>query len=227
MDLLGGIHKIEGITGVNCYLVAGADGLYLVDTGMPGSARRILRYISTLGRQEKDVRVILLTHSDFDHAGSAAELKRRTGAKIAIHEGDAPSLSGAQERKKDKGTLGALLRLMMKLIKAETVEADVLLKDGDSVGPLRVIATPGHTRGSCCFLHESSGTILVGDALRATVDGDVRVSPEIMNLDTAQAWKSAEIIAGEDFEAMLPGHGPPLLASAAERVRRLVRLHRA
>ncbi len=225
MELVGGIHRVDGIRGVNCYVVEGAEGLTLVDTGAPGSGRRILEYIKRLGKREKDLRVILLTHSDVDHVGSAAALKRRTGARIAIHEGDAASLSGTREGKRVKGALGALLRFAMLFIKAEHVQADVLLEDGEKIGSLTVIATPGHTQGHCCFLHETSRTIFVGDALRTTRGGDVRISPDIMNLSTEQAWKSAEILASRDFDALLPGHGEPLLQAAGERVRRLVQSH--
>ena len=49
---------------------------------------------------------------DIDHSGSAAELKRITGAKVAIHSGDAPSLSGEKELKRVKGFIGVIFRLM-------------------------------------------------------------------------------------------------------------------
>ena len=110
MELNSGIHKVDGVRGANCYLVPAADGFYLIDTGMPGNAQKIIQYLKALGKNEKDLHMILLTHSDMDHSGSAAELKRRTGAKLAIHEGDAPSLSGAKELKKVKGVLGLLFR---------------------------------------------------------------------------------------------------------------------
>ena len=222
MELNSGIHKIDGVRGANCYLLPAADGLYLVDTGMPGNAQKILQYLKAVGKNEKDLRMILLTHSDMDHSGSAAELKRRTGAKIAIHEGDAPSLSGEKQLKKLKGLLGLLFRIMGKFMKFEKVAADVVLKDGEKVGPLTVIATPGHTEGSVSFVSEAIRTIFVGDALRTTADGNPTLSPKMMTLDMRKAWESAEKISKLTFDTMLPGHGEPVLQSAIERVRQFV-----
>jgi glyoxylase-like metal-dependent hydrolase (beta-lactamase superfamily II) len=199
-----------------------ADGFYLIDTGMPGNAQKILQYLRALGKNDKDLHMILLTHSDLDHSGSAAELKRRTGAKIAIHEEDAPSLSGQRELKKVRGVLGVLFRVMGKFMKVEKVTADVILKDGEQIGPLTVIATPGHTEGSVCLLNEAIRTAFVGDAFRTTRMGTPVLSPKVMTLDMGKAWESAEKISKLTFDAMLPGHGKPVLQSGADLVRRFV-----
>src|SRR5450759_5555238 len=100
MEVADGIFKIDGVRIANVYLVATEDGLLLVDTGMPGNARRILSFIEGMGRKPSDLRDIVLTHCDIDHIGSAAELKRLTGARVAIHELDAPVLSGQQRPQK-------------------------------------------------------------------------------------------------------------------------------
>jgi len=63
------LTSIDGVRGADCYLAPGADALYLVDTGMPNNALRVLRYLKSLDRAAKDPRKILLTHSDIDHAG--------------------------------------------------------------------------------------------------------------------------------------------------------------
>lgn len=163
-----------------------------------------------------------LTHSDIDHVGSAAELRRKTGAKIAIHEADAPVVAGRVEGKKVKGALGVLFRIVSRLMKIEKFQPEVMLKDGEKVGPVTMIGTPGHTQGSVCFLREGSQTLLAGDALRASRDGSIVMSPRISNLDTSRMWESAKRISALNFEAVLPGHGEPLLQSAADQVRFLV-----
>ena len=223
MELKSGIHKVDGVRGANCYLVSTAGGLYLIDTGMPGNAQKILRYLKALGKNEKDLLMILLTHSDMDHSGSAAELRRRTGAKLAIHGGDAPGLSGEKELKKVKGVPGLLFRIVVKLMKIEKVAADVILKEGEKIGPLTVIPTPGHTEGSVSFLSEADRTLFAGDALRTAKDGSPAMPPRMMTLDMDKAWESAEKISKLTFDAMLPGHGDPVLQSAVEQVRQLVR----
>ncbi len=167
--------------------------------------------------------MILLTHADMDHAGSAAELKRMTGAKIAIHAREAPVLDGSKEGKKARGALGVLLAVFSTFMKIEKVAADVMLTDGEKVGPLTVIATPGHTEGSVCFFCEGARTLLAGDALRTTAAGEPSLPPEVMSMDMRGVRESAVKISRLSFEAMLPGHGAPILQSASEKVRELVR----
>ncbi len=70
MKITSNIHKLPGVTG-NSYLLVDLDGLTLMDTGIPGSASKILNYIKRAGYARKDLNRILLTHADYDHAGSS------------------------------------------------------------------------------------------------------------------------------------------------------------
>ena len=99
MEIVPGIHKIEGIRGVNCYLVINGDRLVVIDAGLPGQAKATVNYIRKLGEKPEAVRCIILTHADIDHVGSALELREMTGAKVAIHSGDVPILTGRQKFK--------------------------------------------------------------------------------------------------------------------------------
>ena len=116
-----------------------------------GQRCRIIDYVQSLGCRRSDVKTIVLTHSDMDHAGSAARLKEETNAKVAIHEADAPRLSGEKEWKKVKGVLGLFLRAAGAVMRFNRLQADVLLKDSDIINGLTVIHTPGHIEGSICL----------------------------------------------------------------------------
>jgi hydroxyacylglutathione hydrolase len=96
MRLTDGVYKVDGVRVANVYLVAIDDGLLLVDTGMPGNAKRIVAFIESIGRHAADLRYIILTHCDLDHIGSVAALKELTGARVAIHELDGAVLAGEQ-----------------------------------------------------------------------------------------------------------------------------------
>lgn len=98
MEILSGVHWVEGVN-ANTYLLTRGDGkLAVVDTGMPGAAKKILEYASKrMNRDPKDLKTILLTHCHPDHAGSALELKELTGAKIAIHKDDADYVAGRKK----------------------------------------------------------------------------------------------------------------------------------
>jgi hypothetical protein len=109
VEVTEGIDTVEGLRVGNAYLVRGADGLLVVDSGIPGSAKRILASIERTGARPSDLRHIVLTHWHPDHMGSAAELRQLTGARIAIHELDAPVLAGRERPAKGRRTMGLLL----------------------------------------------------------------------------------------------------------------------
>src|SRR5262249_52180049 len=74
---------------VNAFLLETDSGLALIDTGVAGSAQKILDAVRATGRAPADIRHILVTHCHYDHAGSLAELKRLTGASATMHPEDA------------------------------------------------------------------------------------------------------------------------------------------
>ena len=222
MEINSGVYLLEGIKGANCYFVTSSEGSYLIDTGMPGNAARIIQQIRKLGQEPEKIRLILITHADIDHAGSAVELKKLTKARIAIHEDDAPCLAGERESKKVKGLLGLIFRLMMKWIKLEHTQPDALLKDNEMAGPFRVIHTPGHTKGNACFYYAAKSILFAGDALRTDKKGNPCFSPQFMNQNHNQTIKSVEKLKALDFRIMLPGHGKPIFEGASAKIAELM-----
>ena len=81
---------------VKAFLLKGENKLILVDTGTPGSENKIVKKIKNLGFNPSQISLILLTHAHTDHCGSVNELKRITGAKVAIHKDDAKYLLGGE-----------------------------------------------------------------------------------------------------------------------------------
>jgi glyoxylase-like metal-dependent hydrolase (beta-lactamase superfamily II) len=112
MEITSGIHKIDRLRGANSYLVLGSEGMAIIDTGMSGNEGRLVEYVRSVGAEPKAVQYIILTHSDPDHSGSVAKLKGLTKAKVAIHEADAPRLSGEKKLKEVKGAVGVLFSIM-------------------------------------------------------------------------------------------------------------------
>jgi len=151
LEVVEGIHLIRRVRGANAYLLRADEAITVVDTGLPGSAGRITDYVESIGCRRSDVKTIVLTHSDMDHAGSATRLKEETNAKVAIHEADAPRLSEEKEWKKVNGVLGLLLRAAAAAMRFNRPQADVLLKDSDIINGLHVIHTPGTQMGASAF----------------------------------------------------------------------------
>jgi glyoxylase-like metal-dependent hydrolase (beta-lactamase superfamily II) len=142
----------------------------LVDAGQPGDGPRILSALGRLGITPRDVALIVLTHSHFDHYGGLRFLKEATGAPVAAGRADAAHLAqGANPPTKIETAWG---RVVMRLIpwrgpnRDLAVVPDVLVDeelDLASYGvEARLVATPGHTRGSLSVLLPT-GEALVGD----------------------------------------------------------------
>ena len=155
----------------NCYLLLGERPV-LVDTGAPGDLKRILAGLKANGVEPKELALILLTHGHSDHAGCAAELRRRTGAQIAIHTGDVPLVcSGRNGVIAVQDWLGRVLRPFVDE-EFEAFEPDLIFKEGIDLEAYglrgRVLPTPGHTAGSVSIVL-ANGEALIGDTLRGSL----------------------------------------------------------
>ena len=226
------ILLVPGVRGANAWLVTSDEGLVLVDTGLPGNGRRVVAFLESLGLAPGDLGVIALTHYDPDHAGSAAELKALTGARVAIHRHDAAALAGGLTPAGAKGpwrrrtALARLARLGHELGMALLVRlpwaratwrrcaADLLLQDGDRLPGLTVVHAPGHTAGSVA-LRADDGALLTGDAVFGDAQGRAHYPPRALALDPAQARATAHGLVASGFTVLCPGHGAPVAGRRA------------
>jgi len=155
----------------NSYLILGEKPV-LVDTGAPGDLKRILAGLKANEVAVKDLKLIILTHGHSDHAGCAAELRRRSGAQIALHIGDASlARNGRNGVLAVRDVLGRILRPFVDE-EFEAFEPDLIFRDGFELEPHgvkgRVLATPGHTPGSASVVL-ASGEAIIGDVLRGSL----------------------------------------------------------
>ncbi len=217
MEIVPGVHQVDGVN-AHSFIVIGSDGASVIDAGLFGSVKKIIKYVEKIGLKPSDIKTIVLTHPHIDHAGSLSSLKKATCAKVAIHKEDADYLSGKKKQEiKAKGLRPMLLRLLMRFMAPKPVEPDILLTDGDRIGGLTVIHTPGHTPGSISLYDPDRKIIYVGDALRY-VNGKIQ-GPPGFTPDPETAKRSIKKIADLDYEIMLGGHGDVLRPKASEKVR--------
>jgi len=222
MEIISGVHKIDGVSGANCYLVFTGSEPVLIDTGMTGNGNKIISHIKKLGKNASDIKYIILTHADIDHIGSAAEIKKMTGAQLVIQANDAPILRGKSRFKTPKGPLGLILRLMVGLMRFHPVEPDIVMNADSDLAGFQVIQTPGHTFGSIS-LYQPGKIIFVGDALKSDSKGNPKLPSILLSADVVKATVSLMKIAELDFDCLLPGHGAPVKGDAANKVKNLLK----
>ena len=141
----------DGLLDENSYILTDTETGYsaVID---PDLIRHTPKYLA----DNYDIRLILLTHCHFDHVYSAEELRKLTGAKILVHKDDA------------KGLLDADINLSY-IAGGEEISfsADETLFDGEKITlgntEIEVLHTPGHTKGSVCFLADN--VLFSGDTL--------------------------------------------------------------
>lgn len=206
-------HQLTRFGFVNCYLVREEDGFTLIDTGMLSSSAGLI--LAEAARLKAPIRRILLTHAHTDHVGSVDALLAKIGAdktELISNERSLPILRrppdlslwpGEAQGKIKGGTPGIL------------ATPSRLLVEGDTVGSLRCIDTPGHIPGHMSFFDERDATLYAGDALVAM--GDLNVSnhapwffpfPKYVTWNAEVAIASAEKLLDLPIERFACGHGP-------------------
>jgi glyoxylase-like metal-dependent hydrolase (beta-lactamase superfamily II) len=209
MQIAPGVYSLDQSTGghVHAFLLDDGTELTLIDTLFDTDAGRIIDRIGSLGRSAKDLKHIVLTHAHRSHLGGLATLKGWSDATVYSHawEADIYYLQ-----------LGAALGRG----KHPPCPVDATLEDGDTVGPVRVLHTPGHTPGHLAFWWPERKVLFAGDAIATYPVFDA--GWYAFTLNPTQHRDSLHRMAELDMEVLAVGHGDPITAGAAVRVRSLV-----
>ena len=138
----------------NCFIIHNGADAFVVDPST--SEQKVLWALEKNGLTLKG---ILLTHGHFDHIFRAQELRDATGAPLYIHELDAEMLTDSIKNA-FKTFTGREFTIS---------GADVLLHDADEITlgdeKIKVIHTPGHTKGSVCY--DTGDSLITGDTIFA------------------------------------------------------------
>lgn len=175
MKITASIHIVPGVIG-NSYLLVDPDGLTLIDTGIPGSAIKILNFIKRLGYAKRDLNRILLTHADWDHAGGLAMLKRATGARVYASMYEARAVASGRfprSLKTDNILYKPIFALAESVGRISPAHVDEHLSDGQVLpvlDGLSVVDTKGHTPGHMSFFAPSAGILFSGDSILSRKD---------------------------------------------------------
>lgn len=207
--------KIKSIQfrGVNCYLVKVSNGYFLIDSGYSSGRNEIEKELGSAGCKPGDLKLIIVTHGDSDHAGNCAYLREKYGARIAIHRGELDAVetgNPALNKKIGHDLKGIAIRLLLfffKLKKSDRFEPDLFLEDGDNLNEYgfnaEVLHLPGHSNGSIGVL-TASGDLFCGDLLK----NSGKPAPNFA-LDPVGFRTSIERLRGLTITTVYPGHGKP------------------
>lgn len=183
-----------GICATNCYFLyeEGSDKVIFVDPADKGEA-----IYETLQKNGLSVAGILLTHAHFDHIWGAEELRRLSGAKIYAYEGERAVCEDAGKN------------VSKRVGRACTVSPDFYVKDGETITiagmSCTVLATPGHTEGSCCYYFEEDEMLVSGDTL--FLDSVGRTDLPTGSMSSLVRSVQEKLFVLPDTVKVYPGHG--------------------
>lgn len=212
---------------MNCYLVQEDDGLTLVDSTTSSPADDVALVVKEVG---KELRRVALTHAHGDHVGGVAGVRLRfPGVEVSIGERDSRILAG------DKTLLETEPQTKVKgFFDRVDWKPDRLLKPGDRVGSLEVVASPGHTPGHLAFIDVRDRSLIAGDALQTR--GGIAVSgvlkplfpfPAMATWNKKTALASAALLRALNPSLLAVGHGHAIREPAAAMDRAIEEARRA
>jgi glyoxylase-like metal-dependent hydrolase (beta-lactamase superfamily II) len=229
MKLAHGIHYLSQEMGghVHAFLLDHGAGITLIDALFDTDAKMILTEIDAMGWRPSDLKHIIATHAHRSHIGGIAELKRQSGARVYAHEWEIGIIEG--KRKATKVSLWpraplAAYKLQFGLAIGIDGHArctvDQALKEGDQVGPLTILSTPGHTPGCLSFHWPEKKALFVGDVM--VTWPRVEAGWAGLTLDMRQNVQSVGKLSDfGDIEIIGVGHGEPIAQGGIEVLKRL------
>jgi glyoxylase-like metal-dependent hydrolase (beta-lactamase superfamily II) len=182
---------------VSAYILVRGGEAALVDTGVANSADAIERALGGVGLGMDDVAHLILTHHHNDHAGSAADVLRRSPSAAAY--------AGVE----DIGSISVPRPLRA-------------VADGERVFDLQIVTTPGHTAGSISVFGPVARVLVAGDAMGIS-GGRPTLPGAQFTVNMMQAKQSIAKLGALSFDTLLVGHGDPITSGASGLVAELGR----
>jgi metallo-beta-lactamase class B len=167
--IAGNLYYV-GSRGLASYLITTPEGHILINSNMEANVPMIRTSVETLGFKFSDIKILLISHAHWDHCAASATIKRLTGAKYMVTEGDVGVVESGGKSDFQYGTDPTALFTATKV--------DRVLHDSDEVklgdATLTARLTPGHTRGCTTW------TMKVNDGSKArdvVIIGSPNVNP--------------------------------------------------
>lgn len=187
-------RMVVGMYATNCYILfrEGSQDVIVVDAPDKGA-----EMAQKLKENGFNVAAILLTHGHFDHIWGASELRSATGAKIYALDKEQALMEDSE------------INMSASMNRPTRVKVNKYLRDGDEIEladiKIKVIATPGHTVGSCCYYIEEAGIVCSGDTVFFESVGRSDL-PTGSGAELERSAKEKLLVLPDDTK-LYPGHG--------------------
>jgi glyoxylase-like metal-dependent hydrolase (beta-lactamase superfamily II) len=252
-EVASGVYRVplplenDALRAVNVYLIPGASRIAMVDAGTSGSrsADALRSALASVGAQLGDVQTIAVTHIHHDHYGQAASIRRASGARVFLGNGEALALENLRDRSAQSWSeLLARLRShggdelvdAMQAAKmgpsrrmlGEWEAPDVFIDDGARIPfgdrHLVTVATPGHTTGHVNYLDTRAALLFAGDHVLPHITPSIGVEFRDTDLPLGHFLTSLVSVRELPVTLVLPAHGP-VFADLRGRVDELLAHH--
>ena len=237
----------DHLKAVNVYALEDAGGLTLIDSGwaLEEARERLERSLASLGHELGDVRRFLVTHVHRDHYTLAITVRRLFGSRVLLGAGERQTLELNDGRRRGGGgqVFGDMLRRAGAAPVAEKLrelwgddapdprdweQPDAWLEGTEKIEvadrTLRVIRTPGHTRGHVVFADDAAGLLFAGDHVLPHITPSIGFEPARPELPLGDYLASLRLVRSMPDMRLLPAHGG-VTGSVHARVDELIAHH--
>lgn len=187
---------------VYVYLIYGTQGVCLIDTGVASAEQAIFDYLRSTGRKVSDISLIIQTHAHPDHIGASRTIKGETACAVAAHPAEKAWIENVQLQARERPVTD------FDTLVAGSLAVNRLLEDGEvfDLGcglKLKVLYTPGHSRGSLSILLLGYNVLFSGDAI--PVPGELPIYEDVL----ASVASIKKLKAVQDIRFLLPSWDEP------------------
>jgi len=184
--------------------------LAIVDTGLGDSAQSLIfPFLKQIGREPKDIKMVVNTHCHFDHIGGNKDILEASSAELAAHRADAPWIEDIARQRREIWERFGELHPIPEIPKEKELGCPVkrVLKGGEKLKlgnrEFEVIHFPGHSPGCICLYDEAGGLLISGDSIQGQGH---RAAPCPMVSDLKGYAEALKLISTRRIMCLVAGH---------------------
>ncbi len=200
----------------NIFLVKTCDRYLLIDSGIPGKAKKLVAEIEKIGISPSKIDYLILSHAHPDHAGNAKYFQEKFGIEIIAGSGEEEMINkkGEDTNLCPTGFLGEIIQRTVARKRYDTFIPDIVISEKFDLSEIgfqgTILPMSGHTEGSLVISIRTA--VFVGDVIRGKALQSKKPTRHVFVCDYDKNLKNIETISKiEGVQTWFPGHGGPLV----------------